>query len=52
MPCGPDVREHYERQLKDLQEACGEAMLQIRAPEKLVSLLAKDESWCSRSSRA
>ena len=26
-----DVREQYERQLKDLQEACGEAMLEIRA---------------------
>lgn len=25
-----DVREHYERQLKDLQEASGEAMLEIR----------------------
>jgi hypothetical protein len=26
-----DVREQYERQLKDLQEACGEAMLELRA---------------------
>lgn len=26
-----DVREQYERQLKDLQEAYGEAMLEIRA---------------------
>lgn len=26
-----DVREHYERQLKDLQKAYGEAMLELRA---------------------
>lgn len=39
-----DVREHYERQLKDLQEAYGEAMLEIRARKKLESLLAKDET--------
>jgi hypothetical protein len=26
-----DVREQYERQLKDLQEAYGEAMLEMRA---------------------
>ena len=38
-----DVREQYERQLKDLQEACGEAMLELRAREKLQSLLGKDE---------
>ncbi len=29
-----DVREQYERQLKDLQEAYGEAMLEIRARKK------------------
>lgn len=39
-----DVREQYERQLKDLQEAYGEAMLELRAREKLVSLLGKDET--------
>ncbi|OWB16883.1 hypothetical protein XocBAI15_19695 [Xanthomonas oryzae pv. oryzicola] len=39
-----DVREQYARQLKDLQEAYGEAMLEIRARKKLVSLLGKDES--------
>lgn len=50
-PTGPincpkpeDVREQYERQLKDLQEAYGEAMLEIRARKKLASLLGKDES--------
>ncbi|MFT3815888.1 MAG: DUF1153 domain-containing protein [Acidovorax sp.] len=26
-----DVREQYERQLKELQEACGEAILELRA---------------------
>lgn len=39
-----DVREQYERQLKDLQEAYGEAMLELRARKKLQSLLAKDET--------
>ena len=39
-----DVREQYERQLKDLQEAYGEAMLELRARKKLQSLLEKDES--------
>ncbi|WP_428960448.1 hypothetical protein ACQR53_07695 [Xanthomonas oryzae] len=38
------AREQYARQLKDLQEAYGEAMLEIRARKKLVSLLGKDES--------
>lgn len=28
-----DVREQYEKQLKDLQEACGGAMLVLRAPK-------------------
>lgn len=39
-----DVREQYARQLKDLQEAYGEAMLELRARKKLQSLLDKDES--------
>ena len=34
-----DVREQYERHLKDLQEAYGEAMLELRARKKLESLL-------------
>ncbi|ADV01479.1 DUF1153 domain-containing protein [Alicycliphilus denitrificans] len=38
-----DVREQYERQLKDLQEAYGEAMLELRARKKLQSLLGEDE---------
>ena len=33
-----DVREQYERQLHDLQEAYGEAMLELRA-RKLQALL-------------
>lgn len=36
-----DVREQYERQLKDLQEAYGEAMLELRARKKLESLLGQ-----------
>ena len=38
-----DVREQDERQLKDLQEAYGEAMLELRARKKLQSLLGEDE---------
>ncbi len=38
-----DVCEQYERQLKDLQEAYGEAMLELRARKKLQSLLGEDE---------
>jgi transposase-like protein len=38
-----DVREQYERQLKGLQEAYGEAMLELRARKKLQSLLGEDE---------
>ncbi|MCP5181973.1 MAG: transposase [Pseudomonadales bacterium] len=39
-----DIRDQYERQLKNLQEAYGEAMLELRARKKLESLLGKDES--------
>ena len=38
-----DIREQYERQLRDLQEAYGEAMLEHRARKKFQSLLGKDE---------
>lgn len=38
-----DVREQYERQPKELQEAYGEAMLELRARKKLQSLLGEDE---------
>ncbi len=38
-----DVKEQYERQIKDLQEAYGEAMLELRARKKLQSLLGADE---------
>jgi transposase-like protein len=39
-----DIREQYERQLKQLQEAYGEAMLELRARKKLQSLLGEDAS--------
>src|SRR3546814_3001740 len=42
-----DVREQYERQLKDLQEAYGEAMLELRARKKLQSLLGRSEEHTS-----
>lgn len=38
-----DLREQYERQLKEFQEAYGEAMLELRARKKLQSLLGEDE---------
>jgi transposase-like protein len=34
-----DIREQYEKQLKDLQEAYGEAMLELRARKKFQALL-------------
>lgn len=46
-----DVREQYERQLKELQEAYGEAMLELRARKKLQSLLGEDEKRSRRSAR-
>src|SRR6185312_4938120 len=39
-----DVREQYEKQLKHLQEAYGEAMLELRARKKLQSLPARTSS--------
>lgn len=38
-----DIREQYERKIKGLQEAYGEAMLELRARKKLQSLLEEDE---------
>ncbi|QOD81751.1 DUF1153 domain-containing protein [Chromobacterium haemolyticum] len=37
-----EIREQYEKQIKDLQEAYGEAMLELRARKKLQSLLGED----------
>lgn len=34
-----DIREQYEKQFRDLQETCGEAMLELRARKKLPALL-------------
>ncbi|MFC3913336.1 hypothetical protein ACFOSS_07660 [Pseudaeromonas sharmana] len=38
-----DICEQYEKQLKELQEAYGEAMLELRARKKLASLLGEDD---------
>jgi len=38
-----EIKEQYERQLRELQEAYGEAMLELRARKKLVSLLGEEE---------
>lgn len=38
-----DIKDQHERQIKELQEAYGEAMLELRARKKLQSLLGEDE---------
>ncbi|HBP30903.1 DUF1153 domain-containing protein [Advenella sp. FME57] len=38
-----DIKEQYERQIKELQHAYGEAMLELRARKKLQSLLDEDD---------
>ena len=38
-----DVRQEYEKQLKDLQEACGEAMLEPQARKKLQALMERED---------
>lgn len=38
-----DLREQYERQLKELREAYGEAMLEPRVRKKLTSLLGEED---------
>ena len=37
-----EVKEQYERQIKDLQEAYGEAMLELCARKKLNSMLGME----------
>lgn len=37
-----DIREQYEKQLKDLQEAYGEAPLELRARKRLQALLDEE----------
>jgi transposase-like protein len=36
-------KEHHEKQLRELQEAYGEAMLKLRARKKLSSLLGNED---------
>ena len=38
-----EVKEQYERQVRELQEAYGEAMLELRARKKLASLLGQED---------
>ncbi len=38
-----EVKEQYERQVRELQEAYGEAMLELRARKKLASLLGNED---------
>ena len=39
-----EIKEQYERQVKELQEAYGEAMLELRARKKLAEWLERDEN--------
>lgn len=38
-----DVKVQYEKQLRDLQEAYGEAMLELRARKKLQALMQQED---------
>ena len=38
-----DVRQQYEKQLRDLQEAYGEAMLDLRARKKFQALMERED---------
>lgn len=38
-----EIKEQYERQLSELQQAYGEAMLELRARKKLASLLGNED---------
>ncbi len=38
-----EIKEQYERQVRELQEAYGEAMLELRARKKLASLLGQED---------
>lgn len=46
-----EIREQYEKQLKDLQEAYGEAMLELRARKELAALMERGEALCTIGSR-
>lgn len=39
-----DLRQQYEKQLRDLQEAYGEAMLELRARKKFQALLDAEDA--------
>jgi len=38
-----DIKEEYEKQVQDLQEAYGEAMLELRARKKWQALLDAED---------
>ena len=38
-----EIPEQYEKQLKDLQEAYGEAMLELRARKKVQVLMERED---------
>ena len=38
-----DVRQQYEKQLRDLQEAYGEAVLELRARKKFQALMERED---------
>lgn len=45
-----EIREQYEKQLKDLQEAYGEAMLELRGRKELAALMEREDG--NRSGRS
>jgi hypothetical protein len=47
-----EIREQFEKQLKDLQEAYGEAMLELRARKKLQALMERGEPLSATGRRA
>ncbi|MFJ2995782.1 DUF1153 domain-containing protein [Pandoraea sp. NPDC087047] len=46
-----DVKGQSEHQIKALQEACDEAMQELRTRKKLQSLLGEDDKFLKRSAR-
>ena len=46
-----DIKEEYEKQVKDLQEAYGEAMLELRARKKWQALLDAEDGKCVLTQR-
>lgn len=46
-----NIREQYERQFNEFQEAYGEALLELRARKELQVRLGEEEKWSGRFPR-